>query len=308
MIKAIILSTALIVGGPAAASADGLKVVASFSILGDIAATIGGDKVDVITLVGPDSDAHTYEPRPSDVAVVSEANIVLINGLGFEGFIERLAKTSATTATVIAVFNGVEVLSIEEGHDHEEGKAAIEGGHGHGAKDPHAFQSVPNVRASVKTIAEAFCAADKAKCAEYLANAKIYDAQLAALDQEIRDSAAAIPEAKRTVITSHDAFGYLAHEYGLKFIAPEGISTDSEASAADIAKLIDQIRDNKAAALFVENISDPRLIDQIASETGIQIGGTLYSDALSGKNGPASTYIDMMRYNIGTIKGAITGY
>ena len=307
MIKSLMLSSAMLISCSAFASAETLKVVASFSILGDIAKNIGGNSVEIVTLVGPDSDAHTYEPRPSDVAAVSSAKVVVINGLGFEGFIDRLVKTSATQATVVAVSNGIDVIKVADGHDHAEGESAEAAGHDHDEKDPHAFQSVPNVRIYAKNIAATFCASDSANCATYRANADTYDAKLQALDQEIRGVVAAIPKAKRTIITSHDAFGYFAHEYGLTFIAPEGVSTDSEASAADVAKLVDQIRADEASALFVENISDPRLVDQIALETGIKVGGTLYSDALSGKDGPAPTYIDLMRYNITTIKAAISG-
>lgn len=272
------------------ARADGLKVVASFSILGDMASIVGGDKATVTTLVGPDSDAHVYEPKPADAAAMAAADVVLINGLGFEGFIERLATASRTRATIATASKGIETIAGE-----------------HGGVDPHAFQSVPNARIYVANIATAFCAADAAGCNVYKANAAAYDLQLVALDKDIRDAVAAIVQAKRTVITSHDAFGYLAHEYGLVFLAPEGISTDSEASAADVARLIDQIRGAKASALFVENISDPRLVDQISAETGIKVGGALYSDALSAADGPAGSYIELMRHNIATIKGAIGG-
>jgi zinc/manganese transport system substrate-binding protein len=166
---------------------------------------------------------------------------------------------------------------------------------------------VPNVRKYVGAITDAFCAADQAGCETYKMNAAAYDVKLEALDKDIRETVAGLPADKRTIITSHDAFGYFAHEYGVTFLAPEGVSTASEASAADVAKLIDQVRADKASAIFVETISDPRLVNQIAAETGIEVGGALYSDALSKTDGPAPTYIDMMRYNISTIKGAITG-
>lgn len=278
---------------PVAAHAAPLKVVASFSILGDIAQEIGGDKITITTLVGPNGDAHVYEPKPADAVAMTEANLVLVNGLGFEGFIERLAKTSASSAQIITVSTGVTPL-IGEGEDA-------------GKNDPHAFQSIPNVRLYVKNIVAALCVADAADCETFKTNAGAYDAKLAALDSDVRAAIASIPEAKRTIITSHDAFGYFGHEYGLKFLAPEGISTDSEASAAGVAALVDQMKSSKASALFVENISDPRLIKQISEETGIKIGGSLYSDALSAADEPAATYIDMMRSNVKVIKGAILG-
>jgi zinc/manganese transport system substrate-binding protein len=304
MLKLLMISLSISIGAVSAAFAEPLKVVASFSIIGDIAANIGGDKIEIVTLVGPDSDAHVYEPKPADVATMAGAHIVLMNGLGFEGFMERLVTTSATTATVLEVSSGITTIEAGAAAHHHDGPSEDAGDEG---KDPHAFQAVPNVRAYVKNITATFCAKDSENCANFHANAAIYDEQLAVLDAEIRSVVAAIPATKRTVITSHDAFGYLAHEYGLTFIAPEGISTDSEASAADVAKLIDQIREDNASALFVENISDKRLIERIADETGVTIGGTLYSDALSSKDGPASTYIDLMRTNINTIKGAILG-
>ena len=299
---------AALMWAPVHAMAEQLRAVASFSVLGDLAKVVGGEKVDVVTLVGPDSDAHVYEPKPDDAASVAAANVVLINGLGFEGFIERLAKASATKAEVVEVSKGVKIIEAEEeGEEHAAEGGTAEAGHHHDEHDPHAFQSVPNVRIYVKNIADAYCAADAGNCDVFRANAAAYDVKLVALDADIRAIVASIPPEKRAIITSHDAFGYFAEEYGLRFLAPEGISTDSEASAADVAKLIDQLRAEKASALFVENISDPRLVDQISAETGIKIGGVLYSDALSAAEGPAATYVDMMRYNLQTIMGAISG-
>ncbi len=278
---------------PVAANAAPLKVVASFSILGDLAHEIGGDKIAITTLVGPNGDAHVYEPKPADAVAMTEANLVLINGLGFEGFIERLAQTSATKAQIITASTGVAPIAGE--------------GADAGKNDPHAFQSIPNARIYVKNITSALCAADAADCETFKTNASAYDAKLVTLDVDVRAAISSIPQAKRTIITSHDAFGYFGHEYGLKFLAPEGISTDSEASAAGLAALVDQIKSSRASALFIENMSDPRLINQISNETGIKIGGSLYSDALSPNDGPASTYLDMMRSNMKVIKGAILG-
>ena len=310
---------------PAFAMADNLKVVATFSIIGDLAKNVGGDRIDLTTLVGPDGDAHTYEPKPQDAVAMSKADVVLVNGLHFEGFLERLVEASGSKATVAELTKGVKPLSIKEEEGHHDGAeeaghddAAEEAGHDHEAEeaghahdhgdiDPHAFQSVPNVKIYVQNIANAFCTADAAGCDAYKANAAAYTAELDAVDTEIRAAIAAIPEAKRTIITSHDAFGYLAHEYGLSFLAPEGITTEADPTAADVAELIRQVREDKASAIFVENITNTRLIEQIASETGLTVGGRLYSDALSAADGPASTYLDLMRYNVTTIKGAIVG-
>lgn len=311
------------------ASAENLKVVASFSIIADFAKNVGGDRVDITTLVGPNGDAHVYEPKPADAAAVAAADVVLVNGLQLEGFLQRLLEASGTKAPVVELTKGGEVLKMadephpheeadededghaagEAGHEHEEGEQHDheEGHHHHGEYDPHAWQSVHNAEVYVKNIADAFCAADAAGCDTYRTNAGAYGEKLEALDAEIKSAVAGIPEDKRVIITSHDAFGYFEHEYGLAFLAPEGVSTESEASAADVAALIRQIREDKASAIFVENITNPRLIEQIASETGLKAGGELYSDALSDESGPAATYIDMMRHNVSVIRGAILG-
>lgn len=299
------------------ALAEPLKVVASFSIIGDFARNVGGDRVEVTTIVGADGDAHVYEPSPADAVAMASAGVVLVNGLHFEGFLQRLVEASATKASIVELTKGVKAIEFkpefaeeEEGHDvgenHDHDEASHEG-HNHGPIDPHAFQSVANAKIYVGNIADAFCKADAAGCDSYKANASAYIQKLDALDGEIHAAIDAIPVEKRVVITSHDAFGYFEHEYGLTFLAPQGVSTDAEPSAADVARLVEQVRADKAAAIFVENITNPRLIEQIASETGIKVGGTLYSDALSPSDGPASTYIDMMRNNIAQIKGAIQG-
>jgi zinc/manganese transport system substrate-binding protein len=293
------------------AAAEPLKVVASFSIIGDFAQNVGGDRIALTTLVGPNGDAHVYEPKPADAVATADADVVLVNGLHVEGFLQRLVEASATKATVVELTKGVETLATTEEEHEQEGEEAHEAeaqeGQDHGAIDPHAFQSIANAKIYVKNIAGAFCSADSAGCDIYKGNAEAYTEKLDALESEVKAAVASIPQDKRTVITSHDAFGYFQHEYGLTFLAPEGISTDAEASAADVAKLIEQVRHDKASAIFVENITNQRLIEQIASETGLKIGGTLYSDALSDANGLAGTYIDMMRNNIGAIKGAILG-
>ncbi|MBO6717332.1 MAG: metal ABC transporter substrate-binding protein [Rhizobiaceae bacterium] len=315
----------------APAAADNLKVVASFSIIADFARNVGGDRIELTTLVGPNGDVHVYEPRPADAAAITGADVVLVNGLQFEGFLQRLVEASGATAPVVELAKGSDVLRSkagdhdhaigdgddhddhahddEEEHAHDEDHAQDEGdGHHHrGEFDPHAWHSVHNAEVYVKNIADAFCAVDAAGCDTYKANAEVYGEQLEALEETIKSAVADIPQPKRTIITSHDAFRYFAHEFGLKFLAPEGVSTESEASAGDVAALIRQVREDEASAIFVENITNPRLIEQIASETGLKIGGKLYSDALSEGDGPAATYIEMMRHNLNTIKVAILG-
>ena len=313
-----ILSSGLVLlpFAPSQAAADPLKVVASFSIIGDFATQVGGDRIALTTLVGPNGDAHVYEPKPADAAAFAGANVVLVNGLHFERFLKRLAEASSTKASIVELTKGVEPIRMKEEHEpeahaaeaHDDGHTdEAEAEHDHGDIDPHAFQSVANARTYVKNIADAFCAADAQGCDIYRTNAAAYDAKLAETEAVVKAEIATIPGDKRTIITSHDAFGYFEHAYGLEFVAPEGISTEAEASAADVAALIRQVREDKASAIFVENISNVRLTEQIARETGLSIGGTLYSDALSENDGPASTYIDMVLHNVRTIKGAIMG-
>ncbi len=300
---AIAAAATFLIAAPLPAAAEALRVVASFSIIGDLARKVGGEHVELATLVGPDSDAHVYEPRPRDAMTLAQADVILANGLSFEGFLGRLIKASGTGATVVELTDGTRLLADPEGghwHHYPTGSVFHEGEH-----DPHAWQSVPNVKVYVGNIAQAFCAAAPEACDTFQANAADYLDALAALDAEIRETIAAIPEDHRTVVTAHDAFRYFEDEYGIRFLAPTGVSTEAEASAADIAGIIDAIRAGEVAAIFVENIANPRLMERVAAETGLAIGGTLYSDALSPEDGPAPTYIDMMRHNLRTIAAAV---
>jgi zinc/manganese transport system substrate-binding protein len=298
------LFAVLLALAPLGAPADApLKVVASFSILGDMAARVGGDRVAMTVLVGPDGDAHVYQPTPADARAVAAADLVLVNGLGFEGWIDRLIAASGYEGPVVAAAAGVNVLEIEEGHGHSHGHSH---GHDHGAVDPHAWQSLPNAALYVKAIAEALAEADPQGTPAYVANRDAYLAEIAALQAEVAAAVAALPPDRRTVVTSHDAFGYFERDHGLRFLAPQGVSTEAEASAADVAALIRQIRDERIPAVFVETIADPRLLERIRSETGAAIGGALHSDALSGPDGPAPTYLDLMRHNLATLTAALS--
>ena len=284
---------------PAAAqSADKLKVVATFSILGDMVRNVGGGRVEVTTLVGPNGDAHVYSPTPADGRRLTEARIVFTNGLKFEGWIARLVKSSGTRAVTVEAARGVKTLQNDDaGHDH---------GHHHGGADPHAWQSIGNAKLYVANIRDALIAADEAGKATYEANAAAYLKQLDALEAEVKELVAKIPPERRRIITSHDAFRYFEDAYGIDFVAPQGVSTESEASARDVARIIQQIRREAIAAVFVENVSDARLMERIAKETGARIGAKVYSDALSEPNGPAGTYIDMMRHNIRAFSAALS--
>src|SRR5258705_538138 len=264
-----------------------INVVASFSILGDFAKNVGGDRVNVTTLVGPNSDVHVYTPAPADAKKVADAKLVIINGLGLEGWLPRLVQSSGSKAAIITATNGIAPRKL--GSD----------------ADPHAWQSVVNAKIYAANIRDGLIAADPAGAPSYRANADAYLAKLDALDREVREAVAQIPQARRKVISTHDAFGYFAAAYGVAFIAPQGVSTESEPSARDIAAIITQIRTGKIPAVFLENISDPRLMRRISAETGARIGGTLFSDSLTGEKGDAPTYIDMVRHNIKALTSAL---
>jgi zinc/manganese transport system substrate-binding protein len=279
-----------------------VKAVASFSILGDLVRQVGGDRVAVEVLVGPGSDAHVFQPTPSQAKRVGQAQIVFSNGLGFEGWMGRLLSTASYRGRHVVVSRGVTPIHAEGETEHK-----AKGGHHHEAADPHAWQSVSNVMAYVGNIAQGLCEADATGCDTYKQNAAAYNTQLKTLDADIQATWAAIPAAQRKVITSHDAFGYYARAYGVKFLAPQGVSTESEASAKGVAQLVRQIKKEQIKALFVENISDPRLIAQIGRETGVKPAGELFSDSLSDDKGPAPSYLAMMRTNTTALARAIRG-
>ncbi|MET3589700.1 zinc/manganese transport system substrate-binding protein [Bartonella silvatica] len=286
---------------PFSASAHNkIKVVASFSILADFVKNVGGDHISMTTLVGPNANTHTYEPTPRDAQTLKKAEIIFINGLHLEGFIDRLITASGTKALLVNASANVSPLELKN-QEH-----STQQHHHHSNIDPHAWQTIPNVEIYIKNIAAAFCKIDQKSCVNYRKNADSYIQKLQRMQKTLKAKLATIPKDKRIIITSHDAFDYFAKEYDFTILAPQSASTESEATAADVAKLIKQIKTYKAAALFVENIFTPRLIKQISEETGLKIGGTLYSDALSNENGPAATYLDMIEHNIETIIDAIT--
>ena len=282
------LTALLLIAAAPAHGAEPLKVVASFSILGDLVRHVGGDRIGVTTLVGPDGDAHVYVPTPADAKRVADARLVFVNGLGLEGWLPRLVQSAGNKAVIVsATTSGIAPLKL--GSD----------------ADPHAWQSPLNAKIYVANIRDALVAADAVDAGVFKSNADAYLAKLDALDREVREAVAKIPETRRKVISTHRAFGYFAAAYGVEFIAPLGVSTESEASARDIAGIITQIRAAKIPAVFLENISDPRLIRQIAAETGARVGGTLYSDSLTGEKGDSPTYIDMVRHNIKALTNAL---
>jgi zinc/manganese transport system substrate-binding protein len=264
-----------------------LNVVASFSILGDFVKNVGGDRVEVTTLVGPDGDVHVYTPTPSDVRRIADAKLLVINGFGLEGWLPRLLQAAGNRASIVTATQGIAPLRL--GSD----------------ADPHAWQSVANAEKYVANIRDALVAADPPDAEFFRQNAAAYLAKLEALDGEARQAVDRIPLDRRKVISTHDAFGYFAARYGIQFIAPVGVSTEAEPSARGIAKIITQVKAEHIPAVFLERIGDPRLIRRISAETGARVGGTLYSDSLSDEKGDSPTYIDMVRHNIRTLTSAL---
>ncbi len=364
-----------------------VAVVATFSVLGDMVQSIGGEHIAITTLVGPDGDTHVYQPTPADARAVSEAKVLFVNGLEFEGWLERLIGASDFRGDRVVATEGIEPIPGEHaghddrdehaghddrdehagrddhdehagrddhdehagrddhdehdehddhdehaGHDDHDEHAGRDdhddhdehdehddhdehaghddhdehaGHHHHGAFDPHAWQSLHNAAVYIDNITAALAKAAPANASAFYQNREVYLAQVEALDAEIRDWIAPLSSTNRTVVTSHDAFQYFGRDYGLTFISPQGLSTESEVSAQDVAHLIEQIREQEIRAVFIENISDSRLLKLIADETGAVIGGTLYPGALSGPDGPASTYLELMRHNAMTLAKAL---
>ena len=310
---------ALAVG--ASGTPDGpIQAVATFSVLGDMVSRIGGEHVAVTTLVGPDGDTHVYRPTPAAARAVSQAHILVVNGLDFEGWLDRLIAASDFGGVRVVATAGIEPVAMEldQGHDpaHGEDESAEGSGgeqhdheheheHEHGPQDPHAWQSLRHAVTYVDNITEALAKADPENAGAFFRNRADYVAEIEALDAELRVMFDKLSPSNRTVITSHDAFRYFGHDYGLTFMAPQGVTTASEASAQDVARLIELIRDQGIRAVFPENVADPRLLKRIADETGAAVGGTLYPGTLSGPDGPAPTYLDMMRHNAKTLAQAL---
>lgn len=256
-----------------------LRVVTTFSILADLLRNVGGDAIIVSTLVGPDADAHVFEPSPADAKRVRDAELVVMNGLGFEGWIERLIKASGYRGPLVVASAGITPKKI--------GKEP----------DPHAWHNLSHTRQYILNIRDALARIRPDDAQGFQQRAAQYLALLNDLDAELRKVFAAIPKQQRRVITSHDAFGYFGDAYGIEFLSPQGMSMDSEPSASAIARLVDQIRREGVRAVFVENITDPRLVERIAREGGVSLGGKLYSDALSKPGTEADTYLKLFAHN-----------
>jgi len=296
LFRQVLLSIAAMLALQTASAVEArLPVVVSFSILGDIVANIGGERIAVTTLVGPDQDAHVFQPSPDQIKSVARATLIVINGLGFEGWMERAVQAADYRGSIVVASNGIAVRErIGEAHDdHDHGHD-----HQHGRNDPHAWQNPANVVVYTRNIVAALSKLDPAGAAVYQKNGNAYIARLDALDRWAMQQFAGFPDARRKVVTSHDAFEYLGARYRIRFLAPQSVSTGSEPGAKEIADLIRQIRKEKIRAVFIENMSNPRLLQQISREAGVTPGGKLYADALSPAGGLAPTYLKLMRHNI----------
>jgi len=314
----LLLGAAALTLSGAARAETPLDVVASFSILGDMVENVGGEHVDVTTLVGPDGDAHVFSPSPLDARAVGEADLFVVNGLHFEGWLDRLVEASGYEGPIVVASQGINALSFNEArtahdhgheghgqsHDHGQRHGDSHAGHDHGPEDPHAWQDLQNGKQYVKHIRDALIEADPAHADDYRDNATQYLDAIDTLDDEIHQRISEIPEANRVLITNHDAFGYFANAYGLDVLSPVGLSTAAQPSAADMAKLIRQIQTRDVKALFLENMTNPALLEQLSDETGVAIGGTLYAGALAAK-GEASTYLGMFKHNVDELTQAL---
>ncbi len=283
----------------APSTAAPLPVVASFSILGDLVRQVGGERVAVSLLVGPDSDAHAVQPTPAMARRVASAAVLFSHGMGFEGWMDRLLRSAGFHGRHVVVSEGLRPRAAPSGHGH---------GHGHGHAhdvDPHAWQDVRHAVHYAGRIADGLCAADAAHCAGHRSRAAALVQRLEALHAETAAAWARVPEAQRTVITTHEAFGYYGAAYGVRFLAAQGISSATEPTPRAVAALVRQVKASGTRALFLERTGDPRLMERIARETGASIGGTLYADALSAADGPAPTYEALIRHNTQALLRAV---
>lgn len=288
--------------------AQPLPVVASFSVLADMVREVGGPHVEVISLVGPNTDAHVFDPSPADAKRIASARLVFVNGLGFEGWLDRLVKASGYRGPIVIASKGVKTpLQLKDAHDHAGAVKGHSTQHSHGAPDPHAWQNLANAERYVETIRIALAAALPAHSAVLEQRATDYIKRIRVLDQATKAQIAAVAVERRRVITSHDAFGYFAAAYGITFYPLQGLATGSEPSAADVVRIIDLIKKNKVTAIFTENISDPRVLERIAKDSGAQIGGVLYADALTAPGTASDTYLKMFEHNVLTVVQGISG-
>jgi zinc/manganese transport system substrate-binding protein len=290
-----------------------LRVVASFSILGDMVREVAGERIALRTVAGPNVDAHTFQPRPSDAEALRGAALAVRNGLGFDGWFDRMVRSANWRGRMVTATDGLtprRMPAHSHGHGHSHGgqqQAGQQQGQPRMVPDPHAWQDLRLGIRYVQAIAAALGAADAANAAAYATAAEAYVARLTDLDTWVRAQIAAVPETRRVVVTSHDAFGYFGAAYGIRFLAPQGVSTEAEPSAAEVARLIRQIRSERITAVFMENMGNPATLQRLAQEAGVRVGGRLYADALSAADGPSASYEAMFRHNVTLLVPAMRG-
>lgn len=308
--RTLLCSPALLLIRPALAQ-QRLSVTASFSILADMTRQIGGDRIALRAIAGPDQDAHGFQPKPSDAAALNNAAVVIRNGLGFEGWLDRMIRSSGFKGALVTATDGITPRMMQaHHHGHDHGGAGRRHNHSVGPQrvpDPHGWQDLGLAQSYLRNITAGLIAADPAGEAFYRRNAESYATRLAALDQWVRAEIAKVPAARRKIVTSHDAFGYFGEAYGVRFLAPQGVSTEAEPSAAEVGRLIRQIKAEGITALFMENMANPATLQRIAQETGVRMRGRLYADALSAEAGPAPTYEAMFRHNLSLMLPAMRG-
>jgi zinc/manganese transport system substrate-binding protein len=318
MRRRLLLSLVPALAVPAVLPARGqgpLRVVASFSILGDMTRQVAGDRIALRTVAGPNVDAHTFQPRPSDAEALRGAALAIRNGLGFEGWFDRMVRSANWRGRMVTTTEGItprRMAPHSHGHAHSHGGGQQQGGQQQGGQprtvpDPHAWQDLRLGIRYVQAITAALGAADAANAAAYAAAAEAYIARLTELDAWVRAQVESVPEPRRVVVTGHDAFGYFGAAYGIRFLAPQGVSTEAEPSAAEVGRLIRQIRSEGITAVFMENMGNPATLQRLAREAGVRIGGRLYADALSAPDGPASSYEAMFRHNVALLVPAMRG-
>ncbi len=292
-----------------AQAGGGPTVVASFSILGDMVREVGGERVTLRVIAGPDADAHDFQARPSDAVAMRGAGLLVRNGLGFDPWFDRLARAAAAGVPMVTATEGITPRSMEGGHHHHHGteRRTQHAVPPRRVADPHAWQDLAHGQHYVRAIAAGLAAVDPAGAEAYRRNAEATIRRLASLDAWVRTEVATVPPARRKVVTAHDAFGYFGAAYGIEFLAPQGLSTSAEPSAAEVARLIRQIRAEGITAVFVETMTSPATIERLAREAGVRIRGRLYADALSPPDGPAPTYEAMIRHNVGLMVPAMRG-
>jgi zinc/manganese transport system substrate-binding protein len=289
-------------------NAQPISVVASFSILADMVREVGGPYVEVTSLVGPNTDSHVFDPTPADAKRIASAQLVFVNGLGYEGWLDRLVKSSGYRGPIVVASKGVSTsLELKGSHSHAQDEKSAHPTYARAIPDPHAWQNLANAERYVQTIRIALAAALPAHSATLEQRATDYIKRIRALDQATKAQIAAVAVERRKVITSHDSFGYFAQAYGVTFYPLQGLATASEPSAAEIVRIVDQIKKHKVTAIFTENISDPRLLDRIAKDSGAKVGGLLYADALTAPGTVADTYLKMFEHNVTTIVRGMSG-